>query len=168
MCFPCPLHPPLLFSDLFIKKDTSILALSLLFVHAFIRIFLREDVNLVFDKWLIVFTDISETAKLYIFPKNPIQVITGKLLVLLKMLNLLNEKYREDSKGWRFTLKMNKDSQVYVQVRNNPFKRFCPILLLFLNFLIIQGKDVLEESGQFELMLERSPFSRKLWIYLSK
>lgn len=54
---------------------------------------------MVFDKWQIMFTDSSETAKPNIFFKIPIQKITGNLLFLLKVLNLLNEIYKEGTKG---------------------------------------------------------------------
>lgn len=68
-------------------------------MNLLVRIFLREGLNLVFDKWQIMFTDSSETAKPNIFFKIPIQKITGNLLFLLKVLNLLNEIYREGTKG---------------------------------------------------------------------
>lgn len=137
-------------------------------MHSLVRIVLREDLNLVFDKWHIMFTDRLETAELNTFSKTPVQVIISKLLFLLQIMNLLNEKYREGSKVWRVALKRNKDFQILVKVRNNPFKVFCPLLLLSLNLLVIRGRDLMEESGLVGLMLKRSPFSRRLWIYLSK
>lgn len=81
-------------------------------MYPLIRIVLREDLNLVFDKWRITFTDGSETAKLNTFSKTPPQVVIGKLLLLPKILNLLNGKYREVRKGWRMSLKINKDAQI--------------------------------------------------------
>lgn len=46
-----------------VKKGTPIFVLSILFMYPLVRIFPREDTNLVFEKWHIMFIDASETPR---------------------------------------------------------------------------------------------------------